>query len=252
MKICTKCGESKPLTEFHRSSRSKDGCRCTCKSCDLKASNAWDAKNPDKKRAKLERWRARHPEEIQKYNVEYYASHREEKKQKRKEYYAANREEILENVATYRREHHEEVLLREREKYQRNPEGPRASAKKYRRGKEKILCQKAIEYARAHPGERAARQCTRYARQLMAMPIWANPEAIKAFYLEAARLTKETGIVHSVDHIIPLQGKNVCGFHHEGNLQILIKRENSVKGNSFPEDGICYSEAPRTAATALA
>lgn len=33
MKTCTNCGETKPLTEFHKSSKSKDGHRTWCKPC---------------------------------------------------------------------------------------------------------------------------------------------------------------------------------------------------------------------------
>lgn len=33
MKRCTKCGEEKPLSEFHRDARTRDGLRCWCKVC---------------------------------------------------------------------------------------------------------------------------------------------------------------------------------------------------------------------------
>lgn len=67
------------------------------------------------------------------------------------------------------------------------------------------------------------------------MPAWASKAAIRAFYIEARRLTKETGVQHHVDHIIPLKGRNVCGLHVETNLQIISAVANRQKGNRLME-----------------
>lgn len=88
-------------------------------------------------------------------------------------------------------------------------------------------------YRIAHPGFDAAKQARRRAQELRATPSWADFGAIKAIYAEAARLTLETGIPHHVDHKIPLQGRNVCGLHVAGNLQILTATENVSKSNKF-------------------
>jgi hypothetical protein len=53
-------------------------------------------------------------------------------------------------------------------------------------------------------------------------------------YLEAQRLTKETGIPHEVDHIYPLQGKNYRGKHTPENLQIVPLYWNRGKGAKVP------------------
>jgi len=78
----------------------------------------------------------------------------------------------------------------------------------------------------------------RRARKLQATPKWAEAEQeqIEALYREAARLQEETGIVHHVDHIIPLQSDLVCGLHCLANLQILTQHENNVKSNKFDPD----------------
>lgn len=71
-----------------------------------------------------------------------------------------------------------------------------------------------------------------------AMPRWltqAHKAQIRAMYLAARRLTKETGVKHVVDHIIPLRSESVCGLHVPWNLQILTHEANCAKGNKVVE-----------------
>lgn len=87
------------------------------------------------------------------------------------------------------------------------------------------------KWSKKNVGKRNAITRKRAALKLQRTPIWADLKAIKAFYIEAARLTAETGIPHEVDHIYPLQGRLVSGLHVEGNLQILMRSQNRSKGN---------------------
>jgi hypothetical protein len=70
-------------------------------------------------------------------------------------------------------------------------------------------------------------------RKKQALPSWADLKKIEEFYMNSSRLTQETKIKHEVDHIVPLQGKMVCGLHVENNLQILTKTDNIKKRNNF-------------------
>lgn len=103
----------------------------------------------------------------------------------------------------------------------------------------------------------------RQAAQLQATPHWADPKKIDAIYAEAARLTRETGVPHHVDHMVPIQGpiakygpfrgmRLVYGLHCEANLQILPGTENLSKGNRYwpdmPEEFLAMDKMLRQAA----
>ena len=73
----------------------------------------------------------------------------------------------------------------------------------------------------------------RKARELQALPSWADLDAIKTEYALAKWCSKVTGIQYEVDHIIPLQGKKVCGLHTANNLQVIPMSDNRKKNNQF-------------------
>lgn len=73
----------------------------------------------------------------------------------------------------------------------------------------------------------------RRSAKLQRTAAWADKEAMKAIYARARQLTTETGIVHHVDHDIPLLGKLVSGLHVETNLRIITGSENCRKNNRF-------------------
>lgn len=65
-------------------------------------------------------------------------------------------------------------------------------------------------------------------------------ELTELVHLEAhdvrLKRNKLTGIEWHVDHIIPLQSKQVCGLHIWSNLQVIPKQINLRKGNKFTQE----------------
>lgn len=68
-KKCLRCGEVKPLERFDRRSRAKDGRHPWCKVCVKEYRRAWDAANPEKRRAYTRRAKALYPERTRARNV---------------------------------------------------------------------------------------------------------------------------------------------------------------------------------------
>ncbi len=120
-------------------------------------------------------------------------------------------------------------IERSKEYTSKNPELVAQRQSKWRVSNE----DKIRQYRKDNAGVYAFHAANRRKKIKLATPPWADMEAIKAFYLEAQRLTNLTGIPHEVDHIIPLIHDHVCGLHCEINLQILTKSENCKKHNKF-------------------
>ena len=69
-----------------------------------------------------------------------------------------------------------------------------------------------------------------------AKPKWLTEEHeffIEEIYSLRDLRTELTGVVHHVDHIIPLKGKDVCGLHVPWNLQVITAKDNLSKSNSL-------------------
>ena len=70
-------------------------------------------------------------------------------------------------------------------------------------------------------------------KKLNAQPSWANEFFIKEAYALSKLRTEIFGFPWHVDHVIPLQGKLVCGLHVENNLQVIPGSENCKKSNKY-------------------
>jgi len=150
----------------------------------------------------------------------------------------------------HRLEKRDQYLYKRRINYRKNIEKERNRNKKYKNGNR----EKVNEMARRHyhnnkhrisiyrklyrsrnPFIHCANEAKRKAAKLKATPSWANLEEIKKVYAESKKLSEETGVLHHVDHVVPLRGKAVCGLHVHYNLQVITAIENSRKYNKMVE-----------------
>lgn len=127
-----------------------------------------------------------------------------------------------------------------RERYLRWKEKNPTRAKEYYEAKklDETYKQKqkenTIRYRKNNPGWMAAQCAKRRAKQLQATAGW-DTELTEFLSEEAHHLRglrdASTGIIWNVDHIVPLQGKEVRGLHVWNNLQVIPKRLNVQKLN---------------------
>ena len=135
-------------------------------------------------------------------------------KSQRQKYYTHNKESMLIKNKIFRT-NHPEYMIEYNKKYNfNNIEHLKQIKELWRKSPNGILSRRL----------EAAKRRANIAHRL---PSYADLRAIKQFYANFPK-----GMV--VDHIIPLQGKTISGFHVHQNLQYLTPEENSKKVNKFP------------------
>jgi hypothetical protein len=92
------------------------------------------------------------------------------------------------------------------------------------------------EWGKKNPSKVFAYSRASYTKRRMRLPKWLTADdhwMIQQAYELAALRTKLFGFSWHVDHIIPLQGKFVSGFHTPYNLQVIPGADNVRKSNKF-------------------
>lgn len=101
-KRCTICGEIKPLSEFHRMTRSKDGHRSQCKPCHRAASAQFRQEHPDYAREYRRIYRPANAEKIRKQQYAWVERNRDHLRS----YQSQRRQVRHDHLTAYRREWH--------------------------------------------------------------------------------------------------------------------------------------------------
>lgn len=161
---------------------------------------------------------------------------------KKREYYLKNKEKILEYKRKYKEDHYEDILEKKREHYRSNRdrllaekkiryhENPQKHIEAVKRTRDSVKKKEYIaKYKKNNIGKMRALWAKRRALKYKATPKWLNNEQIK----ELEQIYKNRPNGHHVDHIVPLQGKHVCGLHVPWNLQYLPAIDNLRKRNKF-------------------
>lgn len=246
-KTCTKCGETKPLSEFSKHRGQKDGLQSQCKGCHA---SLYAARREEIK-TRVAAYAATHKEEIKTRGAAYRAKHKVEIKARRAAHYATNKEKVKARVAAYAATHKERVAAYRAAYYAAHKEEISAQqAAYYETNKERINARTADYYA-AHREETKA-----------AVDAWrkANPHAVRALKHKRRALTlqaegthtaadieaqykrqrgrcyycgEKVGKTYDVDHVVPLSRG---GTNDPDNLVIACASCNRSKSDKLPSE----------------
>ena len=107
-----------------------------------------------------------------------------------------------------------------------NPLSILESRKKYYYSHHTLERNKSSQWKKNNPKVNSLHSYSRKINVKQATPLWLNiQDLVEKYNLCPIGLT--------VDHIVPIKGKNVSGLHVPWNLQYLTSKENSRKGNRF-------------------
>jgi len=76
----------------------------------------------------------------------------------------------------------------------------------------------------------------RRAKSRNATPSWLSSEQkahMKRTHKLRLLIEEATGVKYHVDHIVPLNGKSICGLNVPWNLEVIQAKENLSKSNKF-------------------
>lgn len=228
--VCKACGLAKPASEFYFDKKKNRHIK-PCKPCFSKASKARYEKNREQILAQQKARMAANKEAVSAYQREWYKK---------------NRERVLAASAAYRADPSVAVRETERQKryYAERAEEIQAKRKATMTQEQREAHKaKTAEWVKRNIARVTAKTTLRRLKVAGATPPWADVAAIRAFYLDANRLSRETGVPHEVDHIVPIKGEYVCGLHVHWNLQVLTRAENRSKANKLRAEDIVRHSA---------
>lgn len=154
------------------------------------------------------------------YLAVWREKNREKTRTAQRKYYTTNKEKCAEAVGVSRA---------------KNPEPNRVAARKYTAKNHDLILERRRSAYRANRANEIARVRIRKGK-IQHGQLWTTPA--EQVEIDGLYLLTQCFPWFEVDHVVPLNGKEVSGLHVVGNLQVITRTENRAKKNRF-----CSAEA---------
>jgi hypothetical protein len=266
-KVCINCSEFKPPSEFGKNRRKKDGMQAKCLPCARASCERWRRENPERNEVLWRSYEAERRadaaarlawlEALKTPPVVYYTGDLVSLETAR----ARGLSRFFTGIKCARRHidqrytkgDHSCIQCRVerdarivrppqntdkrraymRSVYAKDPVAGRENAKKWRLANPDKKAKQQRDWLKTPAGRfyDCINKAVRSRRVRQATPPWADLAEIRKIYEQRLALTKITGVLLHVDHIVPIKGKLVCGLHVPWNLRIIPSADNIRKGN---------------------
>ena len=209
-KTCTKCGEKKHLSEFHKRENAKDGVRNDCMSC---------------RRDYNRNYRKGNQSNLLMYDRKRYRDNREDRLSRQKEYYKANKDKIKKY-----RETNKESLMKQRRAY--------CKKRRVKDAEYRIISNLRSRMGRVVKGKRKADTT----KKLIGCTTKKLKVHLEKQFTDGMSWDNYGRHGWHIDHIIPCASFDMLDpeqqkkcFHYT-NLQPLWAKDNIKKGDKFPHE----------------
>lgn len=244
-KVCKQCGEDKPVSEFNRDYRKKEGYRPRCRKCyssnidkehhrivgkawaeankELNSSykKAWAEANKERLSAERKLWRLENKDKIADYHKEYYEANKETLCERAMEYREQNKEHLSELARKYYLDNSERIIARSRQYYIDNAER---------------ISDRSRQYVKDNPDIISEARRNRRARKKLAVGTHTKEDINNLLNLQKKKCAvckKPISDCYHVDHVVAL---SKGGSNDRYNLQLLCPPCNLSKHDKDPID----------------
>lgn len=200
MKRCNKCGVDKPLDQYSKNKNHQDGHQHFCKEC-------------------FKVYREANKKALAAQKASYYSANKQAVSQRSALRYQREREKLLDQTAKWAKDNADKRQVAAKRRYAQNRD---------------VALKHSKEYYQKNKSTVYTKTARRRAARISRTPVWADQVAIKSYYDVCSFFNELNGYIkYHVDHIVPLQGKNVSGLHVHHNLRVILATENLSKNNRF-------------------